>query len=422
MSSAGTSTKIETFIQTANLLSRMNRSQPGARESRTLYYRMLADYYNNIHRARQEGKLIAAHTVFFPTEVLYAMDIVPMHMETTTWLSAFLLKEQSELLAKGSELGLAPEICSPHRGVAGMFALQEIPKPDVILWSNLICDNTAKSGELLMELTGSPGYFLDNPFQDSPGELDYLIGELKEMVTFLEEVSGKKMNWEKLSEIIERTNKEIDLYREINELRKAVPSPMNISGYLELISADYLFPGQVQAIEYLTKLRDELKSSILNKEGAVTNERFRLMNLFIPPLHLLGSLVNIFDEQGAVSVAEPMFTRWSDGKLDPSKPLRSVAQKSFLIPERRSMYGPLKGPAIPDIVESAEQYQVDGAIYWAFMGCRHTCAAIKVIKEALNEIDVPMLTIDCDIIDPTVNSEDEVREQLMQFFEMLEDR
>ena len=86
------------------------------------------------------------------------------------------------------------------------------------------------------------------------------------------------------------------------------------------------------------------------------------------------------------------------------------------------MYGPLDQQALDDITESAEQYKTDGAIYWAFMGCRHTCATIKVIKETLSELDVPMLTVDCDIVDPTVTSEEEVTGKLEQFFELLEDR
>ena len=93
-----------------------------------------------------------------------------------------------------------------------------------------------------------------------------------------------------------------------------------------------------------------------------------------------------------------------------------------LIPERRSMYGPLSQQALLDITDSAEQYKIDGAIYWAFMGCRHTCATIRIVKELLNEVDVPMLTVDCDIVDPTINSEEEINDKLEQFFEMLEDR
>jgi len=422
MTTAEHKSDVDTLVRMYRMLARMNRSRPEARGSQTLYFNLLAEYYTRVSNAHRDGKLLAAHTVFFPTEILYAMDIVPMHTEMTTWLHALFLREQAELLAKGAELGLAPEICSPHRGVAGIFAMDAIPHPDVILWSNLICDNTAKAGELMMELSNSPGFFLDNPFQDSPGEMDYLVGELEEMVHFLEEKSGRKMDWNKLSEMIEHTDREIELYREISELRKAVPSPMSIVGYLELLSADYMFPGQPEALQYLTLLRDELKETIQEGKGAVSQERFRLMTLFVPPMYMISSLGNLFEEKGAVSVVEPMFTRWSEGKLDPDRPLESVAKKSFLIPERRSMYGPLSQQALQDITDSAEQYKIDGAIYWAFMGCRHTCATIKVMKDLLNEIDIPMLTIDCDIVDPTITSEEEVRDKLEQFFEMLEDR
>ncbi len=413
---------VDMLIRTIRMLARMNKTRPESRQSQTLYYQMLVDYYSRISIAHQEGKLLAAHTVFFPTEILYAMDIVPMHTETTTWLSALFLKEQAALLEKGTEQGLAAEICSPHRGVAGIFALNAIPRPDVILWSNLICDNTAKSGELMMKLSNSPGFFIDNPFQDSLGEIDYLVNELQDMVSFLEEKSGRKMDWNKLSEMVERTNDEINLYREICELRKTIPSPTSILGYLELISADYLFPGQPEATKYLTLLRDELKEMIERGKGSVPDERFRLMTLFLPPLYLMTSLARLFEEEGAVSVVEPMFTRWSEGRLDPNKPLESVALKSFMLPERRSMYGPLNKQALRDVVDSAEQYKIDGAIYWAFIGCRHTCATIRVIKEILNEVDVPMLTIDCDIVDPTVTSEQEARDKIEQFFELLEER
>jgi benzoyl-CoA reductase/2-hydroxyglutaryl-CoA dehydratase subunit BcrC/BadD/HgdB len=123
-----------------------------------------------------------------------------------------------------------------------------------------------------------------------------------------------------------------------------------------------------------------------------------------------------------VSVVEPLFTRWAEGRLDPATPLESVAKKSALIPERHSMYGPLDERVLKDIIDCAEQYKVDGAVYWAFMGCRHTCATIRLFKDILSEIDVPMLTIDCDLVDPTINSEEEVRGKLEQFFELLEDR
>jgi len=201
-----------------------------------------------------------------------------------------------------------------------------------------------------------------------------------------------------------------------------VPTPFRFQSSLQLLTADYLFPGQPEAIEYLETLRDELAEMVRAGKGAVPHERFRLMTLFVPPMYLMGFLGRISLEYGAVSVVEPLFTRWAEGRLDPAKPLESVAKKACLIPERRSMYGPLDERVLKDVVDSAEQYKVDGAIYWAHTGCRHTCATVKIFKDILNEIDVPVLTMDCDILDPTMNSEEEVREKLEQFFELLEER
>ena len=416
------SEKINAIVRACRVITKLNQANPEARRSDDLYYTMLAKYYTRLLNAREEGRFVAAHTVFFPAEILYAMDIVPMHTETTTWMIALFLGEQAELLSAGAELGLVPEICSPHRGLAGAFTLGVLPRPDVMLWSNLICDNTAKCGELIMKINDCPGFFLDHPFQGSDAEKKYLVSELEDMISFLEEKSGLRMDWDKLSKLVADMDYQIELFREICELRKNVPCPFGIRGHLQLLTVDYLCPGQPEAIEYLEAVKQELAEMVSKGKGVVSSERFRLMTLFVPPMYLIGSLDKLEREYGAVSVAEPLFTRWAEGRLDPSKPLESVVKKASLIPERRSMYGPMTEQALNDITDCAEQYRVDGAIYWAFLGCRHTCATIKLFKDILNEIDVPMLTVDCDIVDPTINSEEEIRGKLEQFFELLEDR
>ncbi|MCK5430986.1 MAG: 2-hydroxyacyl-CoA dehydratase, partial [Anaerolineales bacterium] len=125
-------------------------------------------------------------------------------------------------------------------------------------------------------------------------------------------------------------------------------------------------------------------------------------------------------EYGAVSVTEPFFTHWGEGKLDPNKPLESVAQKAYMIPEVQ-MYGPMNDTKIQRVADLAEEYKVDGAVYYADTGCRHTCALIKLFKDTLSDIDIPMLTLDSDVVDPTMTSEEETREKFEGFFELLED-
>lgn len=413
--------KIQMIVRACRLILRMIEADPKARESQKMYYRMLIAYFTRLRDARENGGFIAAHTVFFPSEILLAMDLVPMHTETTTWMTSLFTGECTDILAAGASLGMATEICAPHRGLAGAFATGAIPRPDAMLWSNMVCDNTAKSGELVMEICDCPGFFIDRPFKDSALEKAYMVGELKDMISFLEEKSGKKMDLDRLGEIVSRTDRQIQLVREINELRKNVPTPFSPLGFLELLTIDYLFPGQPEAIDYLEQLRGELQGAVDEQRGAVPVERFRLMSLFIPPMYLMAYLEKLAQDSGVVSVIEPFFTFWGEGCLDPGKPLESVVEKSYMIPETR-MYGPLGKTALDSITSCAEEYKVDGAIYYADVGCRHSCATIKLFKDVLNEIDIPVLTIDCDVVDQTVTSEDEVGEKMERFFELLEDR
>ena len=51
--------KIDTLIRTYKMLARVNRAQPEARQSQTLYFQLLTDYYTRIRNAHEEGKLLA---------------------------------------------------------------------------------------------------------------------------------------------------------------------------------------------------------------------------------------------------------------------------------------------------------------------------------------------------------------------------
>ncbi|MDD5605399.1 MAG: 2-hydroxyacyl-CoA dehydratase family protein [Dehalococcoidales bacterium] len=150
--------KIQAIVRACRIILRMIEADPDTRESQKMYYRMLLQYYTRLRDARENGQFIVAHTVFFPAEIILAMGLVPMHTETTTWMTSLFTGECSDILAAGSSMGMATEICAPHRGMAGAFANGAIPKPDVMVWSNMVCDNTAKSGELVMDICDCPGF------------------------------------------------------------------------------------------------------------------------------------------------------------------------------------------------------------------------------------------------------------------------
>ena len=97
-----TNSQIDSILRACSVLLRMNRARPDARKSERIYYEMLSEYYTRLINAREEGKFVAAHTVFFPAEILYAMDIVPMHTETTTWMISLFTDACADLLSAGA--------------------------------------------------------------------------------------------------------------------------------------------------------------------------------------------------------------------------------------------------------------------------------------------------------------------------------
>jgi benzoyl-CoA reductase/2-hydroxyglutaryl-CoA dehydratase subunit BcrC/BadD/HgdB len=398
----------------------MAKAQPETPLSHILYYQILADYFTRILKAREEERFLAAHTIFFPVEILYAMDMVPMHTELTAWMTALFGGDVGDLLAKSAEVGMAPEICSPYRVLGGAMAKGAIPRPDVALWTNMICDNASKSGDLVMHLSGCSGFFVDYPFKKSGYERDYLKRELQDMITFLEKQSGCRMDWNKLSENIAQIGKQIELYREINELRRRRPSPFPPEDFLKLFTVDCLMAGQPEVTKYLEQVCRELKDKI--QRGSPDEERFRILNLMMPPILLLGSIKKVSAEFGAVNVTDPFFCEWGDGQIDPQQPLESVIRKIEMHPVM-PMHGPLEdGFLLQKVVDCASRYQVDGAIHYAHIGCRQSASLIKLLKDTLNAQGIPVLILDCDIIDTTITPEEQLNSKLRQFFEILEDR
>ena len=108
----------------------MSGSRANVPESHKIYYQMLADYYTRLLKAKEEGNFTAAHTIFFPVEILYAMDIIPMHTELTAWMTALFSGNYAGLLTTSSQVDLTPEICSPYRVLTGALAKGSIPQPD----------------------------------------------------------------------------------------------------------------------------------------------------------------------------------------------------------------------------------------------------------------------------------------------------
>jgi benzoyl-CoA reductase/2-hydroxyglutaryl-CoA dehydratase subunit BcrC/BadD/HgdB len=407
-------TKFDKVVRVLDAVASMSRRR---QKSDAIYFSMFADTFRKVQESKEQGKTVVGHTIFLPTEIFYAMDIVPMWLEGVGEAMARVLGMEDAFAAARSA-GFANEICSGHRLINAQAVQGWLPRPDAFVWSNLVCDVTAKTGDFLTNLYRSSGFFLDRPYKRSDEAMRYYLRELEGLVTFLEDLTGRGMDQDRLKEVMGYSKRSQELYREICALRKRVPSPMRNRRLVEMILGQLLLSGTPELVTLYESIRDDCLKMVEQPAQEAPSEKYRLMTFFFYPSYLWKLLDVMQDEYGAAVVTEPHLAEWAYAEIDPSRPLESLAAKAFALDDT----GPLEEHFLGNVIRQAEEYQVDGSVYWAHIGCRQTCATIRIVRDALQkEMGIPTLVIDCDLADSAYSPEERVMGSFEQFLELLEE-
>ena len=78
-----------------------------------------------------------------------------------------------------------------------------------------------------------------------------MVEELKDLIKFLEKTSGRKMDWDKLSQNVAEMDKQIKLQSRNLRTAQSRPFPFPTRRFLEFLTVDYMFASQPEATEYL---------------------------------------------------------------------------------------------------------------------------------------------------------------------------
>jgi len=399
------------------------RANKNPSNSQLEYFNLYIDYLEKLQRARDEGDFIVAHNTSIPAEIFYAMDMVPYLLVGTCFAITQCVRQHPKFMEIAKEFGMSDDTCSAHRNIIAHAVQGVLPKPDVFVDIGCVCDAFSSSTGIASDLYGVECFKVDAPYYNDEKSIEYLANEYKELIQFLEQKSGRKMDWDRLVEMLHNSQKMIDLAREVWEIRKAVPTPMDNRRAWETNWINWFFSGTPEGVRYWEVLRDELKDRVERGVGAYPDveERFRILDLCMAPAFDLGVLEWMQEEWGANIVAEEYIYYAPDLKLEPENPLETMAVRWFegplfcLFQGRLDIY-------CKAVVQSAEEFKIDGAIWWDQKACRQA-GVIKIIQDSLErEAGVPVGRIDVDITDPGYVGKEELRSQLTTFFEILESR
>jgi len=216
------------------------------------------------------------------------------------------------------------------------------PRTDFLLYATSSCDNV-KAYHTLGRRYGIPSFGMERSyFPYTPQAMEHWKNEHKRLIAFLEEKTGKKLDYDRLNETVRLSYRLTELSLEIDRLCRHVPCPMSAECFGGVLIALRLMPGTQVAVDFLTELRDELQERVNSGIGAVKEERFPGdLELLYAPFWDPSLLGFMQQKYGAVTVGEVLANSARRGQLDGSIPR---------IPGQPRLSDPSRPPAIASII------------------------------------------------------------------------
>lgn len=394
---------------------------------------MLLSYFDALSKSSVTGTKIGYSFVMAnPIELLATFDILPLFPEITS-LNISYRGGAPPLIAQAEEVGYSTDACGYVKmGVASIMdktktPIGPIPKPDILFLSYSGCQIYIHWWEQYHYQTGAPIFTIDVPYLRDydrhvpKHDIEYVAGQLEEMIPKLEAATGKRFNEDKLKEIVRLSGEAWDLWKECVEMGKLKPTPFD--AYFESIY--YMAPitfarGSQKCVDFYKFLLDELKLRAERGIGPTEREDYRLVFEGVPNYPFFKKFWGLFSHYNARCVAStyPKVAGLVDTgsfRLNPEKPIESIAE--YMIHAYCNWNMPVRTHLIERYVKD---YRADAVVIHSIKSCRSFSMGQGDIREYLaKELDVPTLLVESDHVDPRYYSEAQMKNRIDAFFETL---
>jgi len=337
--------------------------------------------------------------LFFPAEILNALGVRMLTLETYSALFARNQRKVKKYLDNASYKGYSAETCTFLRILEGMT----LPKPDFAVSTSQPCQQGER---IFQDLARSEGfedrfYSLHTPIYNDANAVEHIAQGLEEAVSRIEKAIGAKMDMSRLQEACQLSNDARDLAIECNDLR--YNSPPLVRGatavYFAAIFSQLWGKKELVDIHRQFLLELQERKAELERKKVGIDDTHRLLWLHLPPFYD-NKLLNYIEVNcnAPIVFEEVNYVAWD--RLDLNDPYRSLARKlltvGFLDPKQR----------VENIRDNAIKAKFNGCVLYnhGFGRCSMADSSlVKHLREELNKAHVPLLVLDGDCIDLTTD-------------------
>lgn len=388
---------------------------------------VMGDYFAELARGPEEGKKTAWCTSVGPAELLRAMGYNVYFPENHgAMLGA--ARMAADVIPLANARGFSPDICSYLTSdigahIKGESPIQKMnlpgpPKADVLVYNTNQCRDVKDWFQFYAREWNVPCLGVHTPRSiggiDEP-MIDYVAGQIRELVEPLEQVAGTKLSADRLEETMALSRQCTMLWKAVLETAAHVPSPLSFfDGTIQMGPAVVLRGAQV-AVDYYEALLAELKQRVADGVAAVPGERLRIYWEGMPIWGKLRDLSNQMLALKTCVVASTYCNSWIFEALDPADPYRSMARAYSSIFICRSE------DAKEDYIEEmVERFRVDGILYHEAKTCPNNSNNHYGMPQRLQKrLGKPFVVIHGDLNDLRLYSEEQTRTKIEAFAEQL---
>ena len=292
------------------------RYAPGSKDSPARRYLMSFCNDRMADSLRGEDRAVIV-SLFTPCQPFEAMGIPVMIPEG---LGCYMTASGCEkvFLARAEACGAPETLCSYHKMLIGMTESGVLPRPKMVVNTTLACDANQLSFRYLAEYFNVPHFVLDVPATEGEDALEYLTGQIEELIPFIEEHAGRRLDPAKLREVMSRSARSTENYRHALALKAKRQEVSRITFHMMDLLAMHILLGSKETLRYTEMLVKDL--SRLPKGKKVPRI------LWVHTLPYWQPSVNDFfkyNDRAEVVCCDMNMDRLSD--LDPDDPYRYLA-------------------------------------------------------------------------------------------------
>ena len=358
-----------------------------------------------------KDKDIAWCGVTAPFDLLSSMGVTSCFVE---FVGAMLSSTQTAgfFFEEAEDAGFAADSCAYHRAVMGAVLKNAMPKPDFIIGTSSPCTAGLAVMENFANQYKKDFFILNVPQNHTKDTIKFLAAQLEEMTLFVSDHTKRPLSKQKLGIALENFNRSSKLLKDIYDLAKTNPSPVDNRLLKDFGTVITLLMGTQQGIDICQAFKDELNHRIKTGLHHASKEKTRLMwiqNRIQYPF----PINEMLDDLGAKIVVDELNNvTWEP--MDPDNPFESIAKRMISIPF--SMDTPKRIRTIQDL---SLEYQIDGAINPCHWGCRQGTGARGLISKGLKDINVPVLNLEIDCVDSRNLAKGQIETRVEAFLEMM---